>query len=232
MLTRTFLAATALLLTLTVPVSHANAEEYTWEKNPRWQTNMDKFAAEDAKTSPPDNLILFTGSSSIVRWDLKKHFPDLPVLNRGFGGSRYTDLIDYFDQAIGKYDPETIVLYSGDNDISGGHTTTTVLNNVKRLIKMIHDKDPEIRIIMIPPKASISRWAIFPKMREVGEGQKAIADAHDNIFYVDTSEGMLNEDGKPRPELFIADKLHLTEEAYDEWTKQLRPYLVEENPEQ
>jgi hypothetical protein len=32
------------------------------------------------------NPVLFIGSSSIVFWETAKSFPDLPLINRGFGG--------------------------------------------------------------------------------------------------------------------------------------------------
>jgi lysophospholipase L1-like esterase len=225
MIKRAFVAASALLFCLAAPLTSASAEEFKWEKNPRWQQNMDKFAAEDAKTSHPEDLILFTGSSSIVRWDVKKYFPDLPVLNRGFGGSRYTDLIDYFDQVIAPYSPKTIVLYSGDNDLSGNHTPEIVIGNVKRLIGMIHAKFPEAKVVLIPPKASISRWKLYPKMREVAEAQKTLAEENDKIEYVDTSAPLIGPDGKPLEEMFISDKLHLTHEAYVKWTELLRRHI-------
>jgi hypothetical protein len=36
---------------------------------------------------------------------------------------------------------------------------------------------------------------------------------------------MLGADGKPRPELFVQDGLHLTVEGYTLWTGLLRPHL-------
>jgi hypothetical protein len=38
---------------------------------------------------------------------------------------------------------------------------------------------------------------------------------------------MLGADGKPKPELFIDDGLHLSRAGYDEWNKLIRPLLTE-----
>jgi lysophospholipase L1-like esterase len=194
-------------------------------KNPKWQATMDRFAARDAETSPPENAILFTGSSSIVGWKVDKFFPDMPVLNRGFGGSKYSDLVDYFDQVIVPYRPKTVVLYSGDNDLAGGETTTTVVKNMKQVVELIQERFPETRVILIPPKASIARWELFPLMREVGEVMQQMADEDSRVIYVDTSAPMLGPNGKPRPELYVGDKLHMTEEAYVLWSDLVRPHL-------
>jgi lysophospholipase L1-like esterase len=39
---------------------------------------------------------------------------------------------------------------------------------------------------------------------------------------------MLGADGKPRPELFVKDGLHLSREGYDVWNKLIRPVLAEQ----
>jgi lysophospholipase L1-like esterase len=36
---------------------------------------------------------------------------------------------------------------------------------------------------------------------------------------------MLTASGVPRPELFLADKLHMNEEGYRIWQKAIRPVL-------
>jgi lysophospholipase L1-like esterase len=38
---------------------------------------------------------------------------------------------------------------------------------------------------------------------------------------------MLGDDGKPRPELFLKDGLHMTEAGYAVWTKLILPHLPE-----
>src|SRR5688500_4365755 len=53
----------------------------------KWEPAIAAFEAEDKQSPPPKDADLFVGSSSIRLWDLKKSFPDLPTINRGFGGS-------------------------------------------------------------------------------------------------------------------------------------------------
>jgi hypothetical protein len=36
---------------------------------------------------------------------------------------------------------------------------------------------------------------------------------------------MLGSDGKPRPELFVEDGLHMTPAGYAIWNRLVRPYL-------
>ena len=50
-------------------------------------------------------------------------------------------------------------------------------------------------------------------------------ETHKGLEYVEVGPPMLGRDGKPRPELFVQDGLHLTPEGYKLWTGLLRPHL-------
>ena len=45
----------------------------------------------------------------------------------------------------------------------------------------------------------------------------------DGLTYIDTRELTLSADGKPRPELFVAGRLHFSEEGYKLLTEAVRP---------
>ena len=77
-----------------------------------------RFEAADKQTPPPKDAVLFVGSSSIRLWDLKKSFPDLVAINRGFGGSQMSDAARHARRLINVYKPRLIVLYEGDNDLN------------------------------------------------------------------------------------------------------------------
>lgn len=210
---------TILMAALALTVGLASAQES------RWEPQIQKFEQGDRETSPPLNGIVFTGSSSARGWDVERFFPDLPVINRGFGGSQTTDVIEFFDRILVPYQPKSIVFYSGDNDISGGKTTETVIADVKQFAAMVHEKLPETHIYFIPPKASISRWKLWPQMKEVGAAQEEMARTNPRIHFIDTNTPLLGENGEPDPKFFRADGLHLSEEGYILWSDLLRPML-------
>jgi hypothetical protein len=92
----------------------------------RWEATIQKFEAQDRVSPPPKGEIVFTGASSIVRWNLPESFPDLKVINRGFGGSEMADAARYASRIVAPYSPRIVVLYSGDNDIGRGVAPETV----------------------------------------------------------------------------------------------------------
>ena len=85
--------------------------------------------------SPPQKGgIVFVGSSTIRRWDTASYFPDLKIINRGFGGSEMADAARYVDRIVIPYEPRLVVVYSGDNDISSGAD----LGRGRRAVRALH----------------------------------------------------------------------------------------------
>ena len=59
----------------------------------RWEKDIAAFEAADKMTPPQKGGIVFVGSSTIRRWDTAAYFPDLKIINRGFGGSEMADAV-------------------------------------------------------------------------------------------------------------------------------------------
>ena len=67
------------------------------------------------EASPPKpGAVFFAGSSSIVKWDLKKSFPDKGYVNVGFGGSQIPDSTHFAPRILAPYAPGTVVFYAGE----------------------------------------------------------------------------------------------------------------------
>ena len=92
-----------------------------------WERDIRKFEQQDNEHPQTEGAILFTGSSSIRYWNtLKEDMAPLPVVNRGFGGSRISDVIHYAERIVFPYKPKILVFYAGENDLSGLFYTKTV----------------------------------------------------------------------------------------------------------
>jgi hypothetical protein len=79
---------------------------------------IQKFRQQDSISAPPAHPILFVGSSSFRMWkDVQSYFPGYTIINRGFGGSGLSNVIQYADDVIFKYNPRQIVIYCGENDL-------------------------------------------------------------------------------------------------------------------
>ena len=191
----------------------------------RWQKAIDAFTAADQKNPPPQQSILFVGSSSIRLWDLEKSFPNLPVINRGFGGSAIRDSVHFFDTLVLKHHPRTVVLYAGDNDINGGYNAGQTHRDFVRFKNKLHKSLPETKLIFIAIKPSIDRRKLAPTMYEANQLIAATCAQDPRLTYLDIWFPMLGDDGHPQPNLFIKDGLHLNPQGYTLWTQLLTPHL-------
>ena len=87
----------------------------------KWEKEIGAFEKADRERRPPKNGILFIGSSSIRLWkSLEKDFPQHAVLNRGFGGSQISDVLQFVDRIVFPYEPRQIIFYCGGNDLNAG----------------------------------------------------------------------------------------------------------------
>ncbi len=187
-----------------------------------------EFKKADSTRMPAPNAVLFIGSSSIRMWnDLQKDFPGKTFINRGFGGSSTPHVIQYADEIIFPYNPKQIVIYVGENDIvsTPPATPVEVANRIDSLIRLIRNKLPLVPIVYISIKPSISRLSIIPQMKEANKLIKERLSHQKNIVFVDVFSKMLDENGKPMKDIFLADNLHMNAKGYAIWKKALEPYL-------
>jgi len=191
----------------------------------KWESAIAAFEAKDAQNTPPPNPILFVGCSTIVGWRTADAFPDLPVLNRGFGGSDTSDVVYYFDRVVARYRPKTIVFYSGDNDIAAGKTPEQVADDVRQLLALIRRDAPNARVIVVAIKPSISRWKLIEKMRQANRQIRPMVEALPDGKFIDIEAQVLGADGKPHAELFKTDGLHFGPKGYEILNDAVRPFL-------
>lgn len=188
-----------------------------------WADAIAKFEEEDKKMPPPKQGVLFLGSSSIRLWDVKKSFPEMLVVNRGFGGSQICDSTHYADRLVNIHQPRLVVFYAGDNDIAGGKSPGQVRDDFRDFVEKVRGPQPELPILFIAIKPSIARWKLADEIKEANRLIKDDLEELGNITYVDVWPAMLDEQGEPRKELFADDGLHLNEKGYEVWTELVGP---------
>lgn len=188
---------------------------------------MRAFEARDRESMPPKEALLFIGSSSIVRWDLGRFFPDLATINRGFGGSQFSDSVYYFDRIVLAHRPRVVVLYAGDNDFAAGKAPEVVAADFERFLARVKRDLPGTHLVSIGTKPSPSLWHLQPQIATANALIREQCDRASAASFLDICSPMLGEDGLPRPELYLEDRVHLTEAGYRIWTILLRKHLKE-----
>lgn len=192
----------------------------------RWEPTIQKFEAEDKRTPPAKGGIVFIGSSSIARWNnLAESFPDLKVVNRGFGGSELADSAKYASRVVVPYAPRIVVLYAGENDLNRGVAPEVIASDFDRFSQLIHTSLPAARVVVIGLKPSLLRWKLRDGMQQTNTLIRTRCAIDRRCVYVDPWPSMIGKDGTPKPEFFVEDGLHMTPEGYKAWTEMLRPHL-------
>jgi lysophospholipase L1-like esterase len=192
----------------------------------RWEPKILTFEQIDRDHPPQPGGNLFIGSSSIVRWKVEESFSDVPVVNRGFGGSQLPHVLHHMDRLVPQHKPAVVVLYCGDNDLVRGRTPEQVVEDYKTFVGKVRTSSPDSKIVWIAIKPSGSRWHNREAIQKANALVKAAQSEQKNVVYIDVWEPMLGEDGTPRKELFVADQLHLSSEGYKLWTELVGPHLV------
>lgn len=215
---RLIISALFALLTFTAraetPVAHAFEKEIA------------AYEEADKATPPPQGAILFTGASGIRFWKtLAADFPGLTVVNRGFGGSQVSDSVFFAERIVIPYKPKIVIIQAGGNDINAGKSPEQVLADYKAWVAKIRAALPEVRLVYLGQGPSPLRWAQREKQQQANQLVRDYIATEKNMVFVDIWAPCIGPDGQPRPELFVADKLHPSAEQYQIRAKLIRPAL-------
>lgn len=192
----------------------------------RWENEIRAFEAADKTNPPPQNAVLFIGSSSIVRWpDLSEAFPGHTVFNRGFGGSELSDSVTYADRIVVPYRPRLVLLYAGDNDLADGKSAQQVFSDFKAFTARTWAALPKTEIAFISIKPCPLRKKLLPEVREANQLIKDYIAADPRLRYIDVFTPMLGPNDSMRPELFVTGGLHMNRDGYALWNSIIKPLL-------
>ncbi|WP_396592033.1 GDSL-type esterase/lipase family protein [Allomuricauda sp. R78024] len=176
------------------------------------------------------NTIVFTGSSSIRLWeDLQTRFPEHQILNTGFGGSQSSDLEHFLDELILNYTPIKVFIYEGDNDIIAKRKPKAIIGTMEDILEDLHQKRPEMEIVLISAKPSISRWHLKGRYKRLNKQLSKLASNTNGVEFADVWNIMLNK-RKLKTDLFIEDGLHMNVKGYDLWYEVIKNYMNKTNP--
>ena len=195
-------------------------------KTNRFDKEILAFENSDRTNPPPKDAILFIGSSSIRMWKtVREDFPDLKVINRGFGGSEVTDSTFFADRIIFPYEPKMIVFYAGGNDIHSGKSAETVFANYQTFVQTVHAKLPKTKIAYISIAPNPARWSEIERVRKANSLIENYNKTDKRLSFIDVHPVMLGEDHLPKPDIYLKDKLHMNASGYALWTKVVGDHL-------
>ena len=197
---------------------------------PWYEPEIRAFEAADRASPPTPGQVLFIGSSSFRLWTtLAADMAPMPIINRGFGGAKTTDVLAVFDRIVPACRPSIILYYCGDNDLGIDNTDSdAVVNNFIAFDQRVKALWPETRVFYVAIKASVQRWKNWPAMKQANDSIRAYCERTPGRGFFDVAQPMIGADGKPDPSLVEADGLHVNAAGYAKWTDVIRPVLLRE----
>jgi len=202
---------------------------FAQEQKPAFWDDIQSFKKQDSISAPPENAILFIGSSSFTMWkDVQKDFPGYTIINRGFGGSTLLDQLRYVKEIVFPYKPKQVIIYCGENDIASSDTVNgnMVAGRFYKLFNLVRNKFPKAQITYVSMKPSPSRELLLSKMIRGNELIRKYLSSKKKTAYIDVYKEMIDDEGKPRTDIFLEDNLHMNKDGYAIWKKLIQPHLL------
>jgi lysophospholipase L1-like esterase len=199
----------------------SNAQDPT-----RFNDTVEELDKMQYNFSSDKKLVLFTGSSTIRGWkDVQSCFPRFNVINNGFGGSHYSDLLFFYEKLILKHSPDILFIYEGDNDIATGKKISEIVKTAKILINRAVTDLPETQIIIISAKPSIAREQLKNQYLKLNRKLEKLCKKYPNLAFADLWSAMTNDSGEVYKDIFLEDGLHMNKKGYQIWVEELSYYL-------
>jgi lysophospholipase L1-like esterase len=195
----------------------------------RYGDDIAKFVAADKATPPPQNALLIVGSSSARYWvSAPNDFKPYPVINRGFGGSKTSEVLAYMDQITLPYHPRVVIYFAGTNDLGGGAKAEDVLQNIQEYVKRLRLENPSCGVVIMSALKAPRRKAQWEEFDKYNTLVEKFCASGKNLYFANHNPAMNKPNGDPNTELYreLGDlAMHANAAGYAEIVKIVRPIV-------
>lgn len=169
--------------------------------------------------------VAFYGSSSIRLCEaLGEDFPGVTIVNLEFGGSTLAACAHFFARVVPPCRPRSVLLYAGDDDLGDGRSPEDVLASLRDLLRQPDERLGPVLLALVSIKPSPARHYLDARIRRANVLARQEIEPRPSGRFIDVHTGILDGDGRPRPELYVEDGLHLSRDGYRLWAEVIRAY--------
>jgi len=209
-------------------MAYAQSNVSTAVAGNRFEKNVQDYEAADRTNPPPRNAILLVGDSQFFRWKtLAEDLPDFTIVNRGIDSFQTSDLVHFTDRLVLPYHPRMIVMHVGGNDVHMGKSPDQILTDFKSFVAKVRADFPTVPIAFSSTTPGPGRWEEAAQRKETNRVLREYIATQPNLLFIDLWDAMLTADGKPREDLWVADRVHPNHAGYLLRVKIMRPLLGE-----
>lgn len=213
---------------LVIASESADVEKYRADSAEKWKKAMAEFEEQNQTEKHPADSILFVGSSSIRIWEnISSDMAPYHPIQRGFGGSRWSDVAVHADRIISPHRFRAVVFFVG-NDITGKDDDKTpgeVAGLFAHVLGKVREHNPAAPVFYIAVTPTPKRWDVWPRIKAANSAARAVCKSKPDTYFIGTESIFIDGEGQPRPELFKDDQLHLNHDGYVRWTAAIKAHL-------
>ena len=217
---------------------------YPWRADiAGFAADIDALAEQDrelyAAGGPEEGAVLLAGSSSVRLWaesgNVAAAMAPVPVVARGYGGARYSDLAWYADRLFAPHltpgepgaNVAAVALFVG-NDLGTGRRQTPAgaAAFVAHTLATLRNQDADVPVLLIAVTPTPARFEDWNETRAFNRELEQFAGANAGVFYLDTADAYLADDGTPDADLFGEDRLHQNAAGYAVWAGLIKGALA------
>ena len=199
---------------------------------------MEQHRAAIADNGDKPFDLVMVGDSITHRWQreggegrvlFQKLQKDYNILNLGIGGDRVEHVLWRMQNGeLEGYKAKLFTVMIGTNNAGRWANVKDIAEGVKRIVKVITEKHPESKVILMPifPRGARPDDACRQCNEKVNAIIKSIPDGK-KVIWLDFNKDFLTADGTLTKEV-MNDLLHPNERGYDIWWKALKPVVDRE----
>ena len=189
----------------------------------------EKKTIDEHKIKVEENIV-FLGDSITDYYPIKSIYGDLPIVNSGVAGYTTEDILDRMDTMVYQYNPTSVYLLIGTNDIMYEDKSNDVVENIKKIVDNIkkNRNQTEINILSLYPVNKTINESLVRKrdnsiIKKINSSIKSYCKKN-NIKYINMYDELTDENDNFSNK-YTSDGLHPNDMGYAKISTILLPYI-------
>lgn len=175
----------------------------------------------------PQQTIVFLGDSLTEGGQWESYFPDIQTINHGVSGDTTFAIVQRIHFTIDA-NPRKIFIMTGINDLLQGFRQDQILGNYETLLEQFKEKLPLSTVFvqsLLPIVHSEELSELHTAILDFNTSLKELAERYKYPF-LDIYPAFSDEDDMLDVD-FSTDGLHLNNQGYAVWQKEIFPYVTQ-----
>lgn len=183
------------------------------------ESKLSMYEKENAMYDDYEVDVAFLGDSLTDGYDLKKHYPDFLVVNRGIGGDTTFGLEERIDVSLYDLKPKIAVMLIGANNMD------TMFENYEELLKGFKENVPNTKIVLLSLTSMSGEWGRKNQLAAYNNVKIKLLAKEYGFEYIDLYSSLFNIEAGEIYAEYTTDGGHLTELGYEVLTQQITPVI-------